>query len=569
MMHNSLQIRALLRQANADPLVRARRDPFRTLRVDGPRVAADGELLLEGTWQISTYGELAGLEEAAADLRELLSRFAIGQAETAEQQIQLIEDRSYLDGDVRCEVRDGAITIRAGTSHGLWAGVIHLIRDMMLHRAPVVARGMVHKQPSWQIQNSQAPVGANYLVPDLSPDYLSDDAFRLLAHSGINGMTIYGDWLCYVRSERFPELTSPDYDRNIAMLQDATRRAQRYGVRLYYVPVSPKLLSNHPLFERYPDARGSRLFPGLSPTPKQIHCLCSSDPESLQFHAEVFQSLFREVPELGGLILIVGGESYYHCFMRPDRRDLPEGVRTNCPRCATSQPEQVVNGLLAATAAGVHAAKPDAPVIAWPYSAYSWSSDEQYLDLVRGLPTDVTWMSEIEKDQWLRKERYQKRIWDYSIDSVGPSDIIKAQRPLLTERELRLMVKHETALGLEAIHVPYVPALQRIFQKWSNVRSLGPRGVVQSWMFFGMWGSRAEELGWWANWFPTLSSEQVLTQIAQRDFGDRAPHVVKAWQCLSTAVGHLPYIPPYFSGPEFIGPAHPLFFDSSEPSTLR
>lgn len=565
MMHNSLLIRELLRRANADPINRARRDPFRALRVDGPSVAAAGELLLQGVWQIIIAGELPGMVEAADDISEFLSRFGLECASSASQQLRLIVEPAIAMGGFRLRVHDGVIELAAGSTRGLWAGLVQLEREMMSRHAPILTRGEIHGQPTWQVQISQAPVGANYLVPDLSPEYLSDDAFRLLAHAGVNGMTIYGDWLCYVRSERFPELNSPDYDANIAVLRDAARRAQRYGVQLYYVPVSPKLLAQHPLFERYPAARGSRLFPGLSTTPKSIHCLCSSDPESLAFHAEVFGNLFKEVPELGGLILIIGGESYYHCFMRPDRRDLPPGVRTNCARCASSQPEQVVNQLLAATAAGVHTNQPDARVMAWSYSGYIWSSDPQYLELVRGLPADVTWMSEIDKDQWMQKDGYQKRIWDYSIDYTGPSDIILAQSRLLEQRDLPLMVKHETALGLEAIHVPYVPSLHRIAQKWANVRSLQPVGVVQSWMFFGMWGSRAEELGWWANWHPDLSAEQVLAEIARRDFDTRAPQALQAWEHLSTAVAHLPYIPNYFTGPEFIGPAHPLFFDPNEP----
>ena len=36
------------------------------------------------------------------------------------------------------------------------------------------------------------------------------------------------------------------------------------------------------------------------------------------------------MPELGGIICIIGGESYYHCFMRVAGAPIGE---TNCPNC--------------------------------------------------------------------------------------------------------------------------------------------------------------------------------------------------------------------------------------------
>jgi hypothetical protein len=77
-------------------------------------------------------------------------------------------------------------------------------------------------------------------------------------------------------------------------------------------------------------------------------------------------------------------------------------------------------------------------------------------------------------------------------------------------------------------------------------------------MFYGMWGSKAEELGWWANWHPELSKETILKTIAKRDFGNLGLEVIEAWDLISQAIGHLPCIPPYFTGPWFLGPAHPL-----------
>jgi hypothetical protein len=124
-----------------------------------------------------------------------------------------------------------------------------------------------------------------------------------------------------------------------------------------------------------------------------------------------------------------------------------------------------------------------------------------------------------------------------------------------------LFIKTETGVGLEVIQFPYVPALHHLADKWQAVRELQPQGVQQSWLFFGMFGSRAEELALWAAYRPDLTSDQFLQRMAVRDFGPAAAaRVLNSWQQMSEAVRHLPCVclSYYYVGPGFLGPAHPL-----------
>jgi hypothetical protein len=103
--------------------------------------------------------------------------------------------------------------------------------------------------------------------------------------------------------------------------------------------------------------------------------------------------------------------------------------------------------------------------------------------------------------------------------------------------------------------------MQHLARKWQGVRSLKPQGVHQAWLFFGMTGTRAEELGLWAAYEPHRPVEHFLREIAVRDFGpDAADRALAAWAAMSVAVTHLPAIqlPGYYLGPTFLGPCHPL-----------
>ncbi|MFX0098460.1 MAG: hypothetical protein ACFFCS_02690 [Candidatus Hodarchaeota archaeon] len=559
MLHNSLLIQDFLKARNNNPLCKVRRDPHRLLSPSKNQVINDGDIKLAGTWTIQVRADVVGKEEIGNDLMDFLEKMGLEIEKSAMKEIEVMIVPSMEDRIFKISIKQEKINIQACCSRDLWAAVVYLEKEMTRRGGPILPAGEITKKPEWRVQISQAPWGANFLVPDLSEEYLSIDAFRLLAHYGINGMTIYGDMLCYVNSSILPELNALDYEKNIQTLRDASERASKYGVSFYYVVVSPKLDKDHPVFKTHPNARGSLL--GGDTGDKELHCLCSSDDESLSFHEEFTENLFTEVPLLGGVILIVGGESYYHCYMNPATR-LPR-KKTNCESCAKNDAETVVSRLVEFTARGVHKVKSSAPVLVWPYSAHRWSKDPYQIELIESLPKDSSFHSEIDKDQWIKKDTYSKSIWDYSVDFTGPSDRIVEQASAVKENGLDLYIKSETALGLELIHLPYVPSIQRALEKWGNVHSLHPIGVLQSWMFFGMWGSRNEELGFWKCWHPEMSSDEIIHTIAERDFGEGAPNVIKCWGHMSEAIGHLPCIPPYFMGPFFLGPAHPLVFKES------
>ncbi len=157
-------------------------------------------------------------------------------SETATRSIRLRLAKNLQPRAFRLDCQPTGIVLEGGDAAGLWAGIAWLERAMRIRRGPFLPSGKTQRQAAWGTQISQGPWGGNYSVPDFSPEYLSDDAFRLYAHYGVNSMMIYGDVLCYAKSAILPELDHPDYEKNVAMLRGAARRAAPYGVRFTYVP---------------------------------------------------------------------------------------------------------------------------------------------------------------------------------------------------------------------------------------------------------------------------------------------------------------------------------------------
>lgn len=556
-MHNSLSIRELLKTVHADPLGKSRRDPHRDVRRDPAARPGPNDLALDLGWTVNAAlpdPEVARL--LTDDLHDFLRRMGAQPTATSGHTIvfSLADRLSARAFQIDCQPRH--IQVMAGDVAGLWAGLAWMEREMRVRRGPFLPRGHVARSAAWPAQISQGPWLGNYSVPDLSPEYLDDDALRLYAHYGVNSMMIYGDMLCYVKSELLPELNHPEADRHLATLRDAARRAARYGVRFSYVVVGPKLLADHPVFRAHPSARGAGARTRVSGD--TIHFLCSSDETVLAFYAECFRRLCREAPELLSFILIVYAESFYHCRMWK-RADVQP-----CPRCQARAPHEVVAGQVAAVERGIRAAGSDAGTAVW---VYRWDQGDRR-ELFRCLPPDTAVFHHVENGGTYPRDGYRKTAWDYSVDCIGPTPEMTELAEFAHREKRPLFVKTETGGGLEVFQFPYIPAMQRLAEKWQVVRDLKPDGVHQSWLFFGMFGSRAEEMGWWAAYERDQPAAEFLRRMAVRDFGPEAAEtVLAAWEHMSRAVQHLPCtcFSYYYIGPSFLGPAHPLVPERESP----
>lgn len=552
-MHNSLNIRDLLKRRNSDPLCIERRDPHRLVACDPEALPQPGDITLDrGVTVTCEWPDSEVATRVHEDVTDFLNRMGVATITHGPQQLVLrrVSTKDLGMRGFRWNCQADGVVIEAEAVAGLWAGVAWLEFEMRIRRGPFLPAGKIKRRAAWEHQISQGPWGGNYSVPDFSPEFLSDDAFRLYAHYGITEMMVYGDLLCYTDSKILPELNHPEAARNLVILQDAARRAACYGVRFSYVVVGPKLPPQHPVFKGHPDVAGIVVEQGGLP----LQFLCTESEEGHAFYREQFGLLFREVPQLAGLILIVAQESFYHCKMWWPQQ------RVKCPRCDSLSTEDVLAHILDEIQSAVREANPDAYVAAWPYTTSGWERPDR-LEFIRRLPQNVAFMLSVEKDEAYRKDGYIKQIWDYSIDYAGPAEPMRRCAAACRKAGRSIVVKTETGIGLEVIQFPYVPAMQRLADKWQGVRDLAPFAVHQSWLFFGMFGSRAEALGLWAAYAPEMSRDAFLRQLAIRDFGPTAaPLVIEAWQYMSESMGRLPLLQfnHYYVGPSFLGPCHPL-----------
>lgn len=444
------------------------------------------------------------------------------------------------------------IEITSPTARGVLFGVYYLEQLLLDRGIPAIKPMSVLRKPAFDVRMFGEVYGT-YTISGLRIDRpISRDTFSALSRFGANATFTFVRLGDYLGSDTYPELANSDRDKNIAELRKLSDMAQSAGLDLYLNAYNLKLPSGHPVFKAHPDAMGASQFGG------DIRCLCPSDPKTLQYIADSWADVFRRVPSLGGMVAIIGGEGFYHCYMRCGEHG------PDCPRCKNRQAEDVVADLTNAVFHAIRKVKPDAELFAWPYSAFTWSKEPFQLDLISKLDPGIHLVSEIDKDYIYHKNGYDKSIWDYSIDFLGPSDRYKAQAEVIRKRGMKQCCKTETATAWEHTGVPYIPCMQRWAERMGIIRAQKPDSIMYAYDCTGFARSRPEELAGRLSWTPSGIGDEEIEKIAVRDFGpEAADKISEAWECFSEAMAHIPYLTHgYYMGPSFIGPGQPLMLSN-------
>lgn len=513
------------------------------------------EVLIESNWKIAVLQDTSPLgRRMAKDLAEFLARamaVTLDQVvlpgvtlETAGAQTILLTEQDGGDPQV-----PESFTVTVGKDHigvagtdpaGLRDGVIHLIDSMGFRQAPILVLGTQTYTPRLTVRIGRVP---------------RMGTVRDVAFFGYNGVIVAswkirgsgtGSLYALSTSNAIAELAARRKPDVLKQVQRSARQAGKYGLKAYaFIDTTERFSKSDPIFQTYPGIRGA--------SRRGEDVLCTEDPRVRQFLTESMAGLFRDVPGLAGVVIIIGGEGFYHCFMNTDR---------SCARCGKLGAETVVANLCNALGAAVREVNPAAEVIAWPYSATGWSADDDQAQLIAKLKPGTAILTGVEKDESVKKPGFDKRLWDYSIDLVELGGRATRQYAACEKAGIPLYLKSDPEFAFEGPALPHVPCLDRWLGRAEALAASGAKGTFLLTYFRPGFGTSAMELLKRVCWNPVPKQEDVLQQLAARIAGpEGGPHLRNAWRAVSEAISFSPELPPYFTGPYYLGPAHPMCAD--------
>lgn len=551
-----------VRAYEASPFLALSKDYFSRFHLDGEEVGAPGEVEIGTNWRlVIPAGSGPVVRLMASQLKEFLSRCmerdlpieesadSGPEAREVERAVFLSDRGGGLAGvpeSFNISATTAGIAVRGQGDRGLRDGVVKLVERLGMRRAPFLKRGDMAFRPRLGVRLGAVPFRGG---------------FRDLVFMGYNAVLVGGGSLhALSTSEAIPEMKSRRQPGLLARMAVEAAEARRFGLKTYsIINTQQKFAPSDPVSRKHPEIRGA-----LTWRADGDYVLCTQHPLVQRYLAESVEGIFRAAPALDGLVVIIGGEGFYHCFMRP--YGVAKG-HTNCPRCEKLGAERVVADLVNLLVGAARRVNPAAEIVAWPYSAeVVWSADRFQEGMIKRLKAGTALLTEIEKDESVEKpEGVKKSLWDYSIDLIGPGERARRQVEACRAAGIPVYLKSEPEATLEAPGLPHVPCLDRWLDRSEALASCGASGA---WVFpafrpcYGTSAAESYKLLWWE---PAEAKETLLMQLAARITGPAAAgHLRNAWGYVSEAIVWSPEIPSYYLGPYYLGPAQPMCADPLE-----
>ncbi|MBE2205196.1 MAG: hypothetical protein IAE94_12755 [Chthoniobacterales bacterium] len=376
--------------------------------------------------------------------------------------------------------------------------------------------------------SSSAPYGDPLLD---SPELLyPDEELAAMKSWGINAV-----WLQAIlyQLHPWPYASEISGGREIRMenLKNLVQRARRHGIAVYLYLNEPRCLST-PLFEEFPHLRGVG-FPHDNST-----TLCTSMPEVRDYVEKATAQVFREIPGLGGCLVITMSENPTHCWSHNRGKE--------CPRCANRPPEEVMTEVVRCIERGVHAGSASARILvyAWVWQLYEWG-----LRAVDLLPKGVELLCVSEVGQPIKVGKVDETVCEYSISHAGPGKWAQAMWKQAKKRGLPVHAKIQINTTWECGAVPYIPAVFLIAEHLTRLKKEALDGIMLGWTLGGYLGGNLALL--------SAPPDEMARTIAGEKY---APLLGEAWRHFSTAFREFPFtIYALYNAPLQTGPANLLY----------
>ena len=360
----------------------------------------------------------------------------------------------------------------------------------------------------------------------------SESILRGIAEMGFNAIWIHGQLHHIIRHPRYPEF-APHGPEHIRAIKKLCARAERFGIKvfLYLQPPRAVPVNDTAFWNAHKEDGGQVIeFTGDDGRRFSMRSLCTSVPAVRQYIRESFADLTRQLPELGGLIIISASEYPAHCYscrncrpgpVRP-RKLMIDHIPTSCPRCGSRQPEEVVLELIHTIRDGVRDVSSDLKLIFWNWS-WSMYIDPPCTAILDRLPKDIVLMADFERGGCRKDGTF---INEYSLGYCGPSEQFL-----------------DTKTAADRAGIPILP---------DTVTEIGRYAFMGCWNFGNLLYTSLKAFMDFLELTEDISCDEALRRFARKTYPGSDPgKITAAWYFFSEAMEQYPFsIPILYTGPQ-------------------
>lgn len=487
-----------------------------------------------------SFPDPEGLLESVYDHLERF-RKAAGGGEGPTVKAELVKD---LQGEsFRMKVAGEGVTLEAGTLEGARRALYYFEEALTSSPGAYLPFGVTEKNCWLKNRISRCffgpikrpPFNRDELMDEI--DYYPEPYLDRLAQEGVNGL-----WLTVVfreicKTSFLPE--DPNGEKRREKLRKSVEKCRKFGIKLWVFAIEPAAWSPvNPLPSSIP----------AGPERGEMRPFCPDSKDAEKYLYESTNSLFREVPHLGGLLLISHGERMTSCLSccspaAPFQQPCGD-------KCKLSVGE-IFAKLLKPMRRGMLDANKEADMISWLYQPYPQQVDSWIYQFPAELTEDITLAYNFESG--CNKEQLGKvrTGGDYWLSCVGPAERF-GRMAEAARGKCGFAAKLQVGCSHEVATIPFVPVPGLLYRKYKEMRRCNVTSVIQCW-YFGNYPGTMNRAACALAYEDFQSNELTfLKKLAASEWGAHAGEMAEVWQALSRAYEKYPL------GYEFqyYGPAH-------------
>ena len=405
---------------------------------------------------------------------------------------------------------------------------------------------------------------------DLQEDSVTSNAVytdEVLAEIAANGFDAI--WVHALLHHIVPSRVFGEFGGNAAVHLENMRaliaRAAAHGVRVYIYMQPPRGFdSRDPFWEAHPEVRGAPMPWETIGGQHTTYCaMCTSAPQVKEYLRDSSATLGRELPGLGGVILVTATEYPSHCYRSyqsyGDFDFRSQASPKGCARCSERTPAAVVTEIIRLVRDGLYSSSESAQVIALNWSWATLDADPSP-NIINDLPDDVILSLDFERGDSKEILGKVRPIDEYALSFAGPSQRFTETYKLARRRNLKVMAKFQAGTTHELATVPNLPLLSNLYEKAAQMRKLKVRGFMACFCFGNMTSANTAAFNAFFNARRLAPREDALRAFALDYFGPCEAELARqAWESFGRAMDYFPFsIPFLYMAPTNYALGYPL-----------
>jgi hypothetical protein len=280
-------------------------------------------------------------------------------------------------------------------------------------------------------------------------------------------------------------------------------------------------------------------------------------PENTDGLRKLVRENVTEFPEIRGYVLLTEGFFYKKWFGAGGQGD--EDLRVWVREWAKAV------GIAADEA---HKINPKVEILPWEYNiAFSPDQVATKAYVMTQLPESTIPLLTFENGKSFELDGQKGYLRDYAINQVGPAEVTQAQLLEARKRHFRAVYsKADTFASWQFGTFPYLPFPYQWYARYKALEEWKIAGTLETWSY-GFKPNWVAEMRAWYAWSDAPPLDDLLRQIARREFGEGSEKaVLAAWNHFSQAIRLYPDTGPNWGSCNAL--AAPLFFSKPKPRAM-